>query len=157
MKMMFPIVASKADRMIEFVGSKVGSEGLIELKEVFASYTTESIASVAFGLEVDCHGNPDNAFRKAGRAVFEPPAWENIKGIFAFSFENLAKFLNLSFTNKEVTKFFMNTVKDTKEYREKNNVERNDFFQLVMNILKTDKDFTFEEMAANCFIFFGAG
>lgn len=50
----------------------------------------------------------------------------------------------------------MKTVKDTLEYRDKNNVQRNDFFQLAMNIYKNN-EISFNDLAANCFVFFLAG
>lgn len=156
MKMMFPIVASKADRMIEYVETLVGSKGSIDLKETLSSYTTEAIASVAFGIEANCHGNPDSPFRKVGKAVFEPPAWENVKNFILISSEKIARFLNLGFNSKETTDFFLGTVRETLEYRERNKIERNDFFQLIMNVMKNE-GLSFEEMAANCFVFFLAG
>lgn len=35
---------------------------------------------------------------------------------------------------KETTEFFIKAVKDTFEYREKNNVQRNDFMQLLIEL-----------------------
>lgn len=156
MKLMFPIVTTKADRMIDYLMPFVEKDGSIEMKEILSSYTTESIASVAFGLETECLGNPNSPFRKIGKAVFEPPAWENIKNFIAISSETITNLFNLGFNSKETTDFFMGTVKDTMKYRDEKNYERNDFFQLVMKIHK-DNQMTFNELAANCFVFFLAG
>ncbi len=143
MKMMFPLVEAKADRMVEFLSSKVGSSDLYELKELFASYTTESISSVAFGIEANCHGDPENRFRKAGKLVMEPDGYTNLKNFLGLTSETVAKWLNLSFNPKEVTEFFMGAVRETLDYRETNKIERNDFFQLGMNIMKNDPEFKF--------------
>lgn len=156
MKMMFPIVSSKADRMIDYLMPTADQNAQVEMKEVLSSYTTEAIASVAFGLETECLGNPDSPFRKIGKAVFEPPAWENIKNFIAISSETITNLFNLGFNSQETTDFFMGTVKDTMKYRQENNMQRNDFFQLAMNIQK-ENQMTFNEMAANCFVFFLAG
>jgi cytochrome P450 family 6 len=157
MKMMFPIVASKADRMIEFLSSQIKSENLIEMKEIFSSYTTESIASVAFGIETEVYENDINEFRKHGKSVFEPTYWEKIKSLIVSSFGEFSKLTNLRVTSQETIDFFQGTVRETLDYRQKNNVKRNDFFQLAMEIMKNDESFTFEELAANCFLFFLAG
>jgi cytochrome P450 family 6 len=157
MKMMFPIVASKADRMIEYLHTKICSESTLDTKEVFASFTTESIASVAFGLETKVLGDDKNEFRKNGRRAFEPTGWDNLKMFIGFSFEKFAMMLNFKISTDEMIEFFQGTVRETLEYRQKNNVKRNDFFQLAMEVMENDKDFKFRELAANCFFFFLAG
>lgn len=43
------------------------------------------------------------------------------------------------------------------KYREKNGVERKDFLSLLIDMKKDGVDFTMDEIAANSFIFFGAG
>lgn len=56
-----------------------------------------------------------------------------------------------------MTEFFTGVIRDTIEYREKNNVQRKDFLQLLIDMKKSDAGITFNEIAANCFIFFFAG
>lgn len=57
----------------------------------------------------------------------------------------------------------MNVVKSTIEYREKNNIQRNDFMDLLIK-LKTDEEgdkltdgLTVDQIAAQAFLFFLAG
>lgn len=50
----------------------------------------------------------------------------------------------------------MNVVRETIEYREKHNITRNDFLQLMM-AMKNDGALTFEQIAAQCFVFFLGG
>jgi cytochrome P450 family 6 len=156
MKMMFPNVVRNCDRMINYLKPFAEKNEPHEMKEVYSSFTTEVITDVAFGLETQCLGNPDNEFRKMAKKVFEPDAWDSMKVFFVFAFEGLAKILRMGFNPKEVIVFFLATVRDTLEHREKNNVQRNDFFQLLMNIKKTE-GMSFNEMAANSFVFFVAG
>jgi cytochrome P450 family 6 len=42
--------------------------------------------------------------------------------------------LQLNFAPKDVNEFFMNSVKETVEYREKNNVQRKDFMSLLLQL-----------------------
>lgn len=64
----------------------------------------------------------------------------------------------------DVAAFFMKVVLDTVEYREKNNVRRNDFMDLLIDLKNgnqessdMDKLITLNELAAQAFIFFLGG
>jgi cytochrome P450 family 6 len=157
MKMMFPLVVKAADRMINHMRPHAKKVEQFEVKEVYAEFTTEVIASVAFGLDIECLGNPDSEFRKVSKSLFEPTGFENMKIMFIFAFPTLAKFFNMRFISKKSADFFMGVIRDTLEYREKNKVERNDFLQLLINIKDNEDGLTFNEIAANSFIFFSAG
>lgn len=156
MKMMFPNVITKADRMIEYLKPFAEKAEPLEMKEIYSSFTTEVISDVAFGLETDCLGNPDSEFRRMANVAVQPSGWEFLKIFFVVSFSKLASFLRLGFNGKAVTEFFTRIVRETVSYRETNNVQRNDFMQLLMNIQKTE-GLTFTDLAANSFVFFLAG
>jgi cytochrome P450 family 6 len=156
MKMMFPNVVSSSDRMINYLMPYAQKVEPLEMKEVYASFTTEVIADVAFGLETQCLGNPENDLRKYAKRMFEPTLMENIRFGFVMSFEKISKYFKIGFNSPDVIEFFTQTVRQTLEYREKNKVERNDFFQLLINI-RDKEGMTFTEILANSFIFFLAG
>jgi cytochrome P450 family 6 len=44
--------------------------------------------------------------------------------------------LQLRFTPKWASEFFLNLVKDTVQYREENDVTKNDFLQLLMQLMR---------------------
>ncbi|KAL7022687.1 hypothetical protein ACKWTF_012346 [Chironomus riparius] len=157
MKMMFPLVSTLADDMIEYLKVIIEKTDTHEMKEIYSSFTTEVIASVAFGLDTKCHGNPNNDFRRMARSIFEPTALENIKNLIIISSEKISNMFNLAFNRQETTDFFLRIVRENLEYREKNNVKRNDFFQLLINIKNSEIGMTFNEIAANSFVFFAAG
>lgn len=63
-----------------------------------------------------------------------------------------------------VTTFFLKTVEEVVSYRRKNKVVRNDFMQLMMNLMSKENDndddadaLTMKQVAAQCFLFFFAG
>lgn len=157
MKMMFPIVSQTADRMVDYLIKLEQTRESIEVKEVYASYATEVIGNVAFGLDLECIGHPDNEFRQVTRAVFEPNKWQNLRITFIFALQKVAKFFNMGLNPPNVIDFFMSTVRQNLEYREKNNIQRNDFFQLLINIKNSNAGMSFNEIAANSFVFFAAG
>lgn len=157
LKIMFPIVVSKADRMIEFLKSHIKMENYLEFNELFGAYTTEAIASLAFGIETKCLGNPDNGFRKEGRRIFEPTVFETMKKVMGRSSKTLVEHLGLYFIPKSVTRFFTDALMESFEYRKGNNFKRDDFLQIAMDIMKNDKNFTIEKTVANCFVYLFAG
>ncbi|CRL05219.1 CLUMA_CG018250, isoform A [Clunio marinus] len=157
MKMMFGNVSDICDRMIDFIKPTANPKGDVEMKEVLSSFTTEVISSVAFGLETKCLGNPKNEFRKMAAAVFDPPVWEVAKFLFMTAFQDLSKFLRLSLNSKETTNFFMGVIENSLKYRDTNNVQRNDFLQLLIHIRDSESGLSFNEIAANSFVFFVAG
>lgn len=156
-KMMFPIVAEAADRMVGYLKQANLSKDSLEMKEVFAEFTTEVIANVAFGLDIKCLGHPENEFRKVTKSIFNGSKWQNFKGFLIFAMPNAAKYFNMALNPRFVTDFFVKTVRDNLEYREKNNIRRNDFFQLLLDIKNSEMGMTLNEIAANSFAFFIAG
>lgn len=80
--------------------------------------------------------------------------------------------LGVRWNDEDVTEFFMNVVRETIHYRKESGLRRNDFMQLLIDMMKKDDDIsdvvdaksgrhngflTFEEIAAQAFVFFFAG
>ena len=82
-------------------------------------------------------------------AVFEPSKWETIKFLFMQSFQDAAKFLDLSINSRETTEFFMGVIKNSVGVREANNINRNDFLQLLIQLKNSEMGMSMNEIAAN--------
>lgn len=168
MKMMFNTLLGCTEELVKYldVSAKVGIE--VDIKEILACYTTDVIGSCALGLECNSFGM-DNTFRKLNRRALYLGFTRLLKRNFSFLFPTIAKFFGVIHFNKEVSDFYMNSVKETVEYREKNNFTRKDFMQLFINMKNNktldedikkeldDKKITLEEIAAQVFAFFFAG
>lgn len=87
------------------------------MRELSAIHSTNVIASVAFGTEINCIENLNDGFRVCGRKVFEPSRKNWFKG-----------FLNL------LAQIIFSVVKNNLDLRDKNNVIREDFFQLLVQM-----------------------
>lgn len=165
-KMMFGTVQDICLEMIDYM-EKQGTTFEIEMKEILARFTTDVIGNVAFGLEMNSMKDPNSMFRKMGRKVFDMSPLKMMKFMLIMSFKSLAKKLNLMISDKEVSDFFLSSIRETVEYREKNNIKRNDFLSLLLEIKNHGKisddigeavgKLTFEELAAQSFVFFLAG
>lgn len=106
----------------------------VEIREIFARYATNVIASVAFGIDVECIENPLAEFRQYGQRFFEPTPINMFRFHLAFIYPKLAELLRLRFTDKDIGDFMTDTVRQTVDYREKNGIIRKDFLQLLMQL-----------------------
>lgn len=100
------------------------------------------------------------------RRFFDEPKYSPAVFQLAMMFKGLAKKLHVTMLDGEVAGFFRNVVESTVKYRESNNVNRNDFIHLLIQLKnkgaldgETTKNgqLTIDEVAAQAFIFVLAG
>lgn len=160
MRYMFPQIRTVGERLSDCWSSVVADEKDVEIMEYLARYTTDVIGTTAFGIECNSLKDEDADFRVMCRSVFKDPR-HSMKVIFLMgAFMETARFLGMKTHKEQVLDFFMGIVKETIEYREKNKVERNDFMDILLKMKNESKDgytLTFNEIAAQVFVFFAAG
>lgn len=159
---MFSTVVEVAERFRECLIEIVKDEGEIEIKDLLARFTTDVIGSCAFGIECHSLKDPDSEFRRMGSLTFDSPRYSIPIQMLINAFKTLSRRLGIKFIRDDVSQFFMKVVRDTVEYREKNNVTRNDFMDLLIKMKNQEKDektgnLTLNEIAAQAFIFYLAG
>ena len=133
MKMMFHLMVECVEQFKEFLNEAAEQEEILDMKEVVSKFNTEVIGSCAFGLQFNAIKDDKSEFRKMGRKVFEPSITAPLRRL-ARTFPFLSKFLRIRMFSHEISDFFTGLVKDTIEYREKNNIVRNDFMQLLIQL-----------------------
>lgn len=104
------------------------------LYSIAACYSTDIIGSCAFGLECNSFVDTDSPFMKYGRKIFQRNFLEQLKGLLTVSFPALSRALRLKLIPADVRNFLYDVVTKTVSYREKNNISRNDFLQLLIDI-----------------------
>lgn len=124
--------------MGEYIVKKLENEE--KLCFLIGCYSTDIIGSCAFGLECNSFKDPDSTFLTYGKKIFSRNKLQLLAVIFATSFPNLARALHVKIVPPEVTTFFSDVVAKTVEYREKNNVARTDFLQLLIDIKNNKED-----------------
>lgn len=124
---------------------------------------------------MDTINDPNNDFRKYGRQILELSIDNAFRRLISFIAPELMSLLRIKLVNPNIEKFIVAMVKQNLEYREKNNISRKDFFQLLIQlrntgtvqlddewetVIKTDesqKSMNLMELAAQAIVFFGAG
>jgi cytochrome P450 family 6 len=176
MKLMFQVLVDCGNELRAHVDENAANGDVLEVKDILAKFSTDVIASVAFGIQCNCLKNPEAEFRKWGRKIFQTNIKTGIRDIIIFLSPTVASILKIPSVPRDVTHYFRKMVKETVEYRENNNVTRNDFMQLLIQIKNKgecvaekqmngtkesdngkDINLTMNEIAAQAFVFFVAG
>jgi cytochrome P450 family 6 len=134
MRMMFGTLVGCGEELNSVLREPARNGETFEVKDVLARFTTDIIASCAFGIQCNCLNNPDAEFRLWGRRIFSPTLRMNIFRFANLLMPSLIRLFGLSFIPADVSNYFMKMVAETVEFREKNGVCRNDFMQLLIQL-----------------------
>lgn len=113
------------------------------------NFKASKISNFLAGLE-----DPNSEFLKHGRRIFDITKLDILRFIGFSLFPKLCRMFHLRLQPAEATDFFFHTFLKTMEYREKNNIERNDLVSLLLTLKGI---FTKEELAAESFLMYIAG
>jgi cytochrome P450 family 6 len=134
MKLMFQRSVDCGDEL-KLCLENFGEKGeVIEVKDILARFSTDVISSCAFGVQCNCLKNEDAEFRQWGRKIFEPSIQRIVTAILSAVAPVVLDKLKMSILDSDVSKYFLKMVKETVEYRQMNNVKRNDFLQLLIQL-----------------------
>lgn len=166
LKQMFLTILDVGRRLEDYLMPYAQTKTDIEIRDVLGRFMTDVIASCAFGLETDCLNDPKSPFREMGRKMINFPKSKALKLIFASTFQWQARWLGIRWNDEDVSEFFMSVVRETIHYRKTSGLRRSDFMQLLIDMMGEDECdeskanngfLTFEEIAAQAFVFFFAG
>lgn len=187
MRQMFELVNDCAFDMTEYFKnqSATGKEIHIEMKELFSKYTTDVIASTAFGIKVNSFENSKNEFFVTGSRMLNLDGFKSIaKLILLRTAPWIMKALNIQFLDGCAARFFKKLVLDTIDVRMRNNIFRPDMINILMQLkignkaeqqqlddndgsdtmndskigsASEERQWTDNEIVAQCFLFFLAG
>lgn len=108
----------------------------VELKDLFTRYTTNIIATCAFGLKVDALTERDNEFYQCGKKMTDFDGIQGIKFLLSDVVPRLMRFFKVTFVEKKLAEYFHNVVKTAMVYREQNDIYRPDMIHLLMQAQK---------------------
>ncbi|XP_065205534.1 probable cytochrome P450 6a13 [Planococcus citri] len=186
MKFMFSLVRTCGEKLNEVINEKTYDESL-EAKDLFSRYTCDVIGSCVFGLDSKSLDNPNSEFRIVGKKIFRFRFKSLIRMLKVKIPKSLIKLLEITLMDRKTQNFFRDIIYNTVNYRERNDIVRNDLLDLlialkhddtcILNVSKEDEEdlkkflkqvgshaedkndtkITNEVMAAQALLFFLAG
>ncbi|KAJ8667185.1 hypothetical protein QAD02_008847 [Eretmocerus hayati] len=161
LKEMFYLIVDCARHFEDYVNTLVDRDEAVEFRELTAKFTTQTIGVCAFGLDTKAIHDEDSDFRKFGKAIFSTSLLSICKRLLQDSFPKIYALFGV-FGYSKANRFFIRTIKETVEYRKKNNVRRNDFVDLLMDMQGQPEkmntiDFTDMFLTGQALVFFAAG
>lgn len=161
MKLMFDLVLKCSTEFVDYLYDHSELYSTFETKEVFRRYTTDVIATSAFGITVNSMKDPNNEFYLKGleASKFSTGPLSMIKFIIMRSAPRLAKLFGMSFFPSTTSAFFKRIVEENINVREKEGIVRPDMIHLLMQARDKNNThkMTLDDIVSQAFIFFFAG
>ncbi|XP_046680662.1 cytochrome P450 6k1-like isoform X2 [Homalodisca vitripennis] len=136
LKRMFNQLDKSCEHLVQTLGESCGEP--LDTKKITSRYVLEVIASIAFGL--DLSKNAQSAeFVQNSTSLYATGYQMTLIQILGMVSYKLVNLLGLSMYKREVEHYFQNLTKQTKEYRRKNKIERDDYFQLLLALQEEEE------------------
>ncbi|XP_063994778.1 cytochrome P450 6k1-like [Diachasmimorpha longicaudata] len=138
---------------------------VIELTEICSRYTTDMIATTAFGLNANSLNNPTAEFWEIGKQMFRDTFYRSIELNCIFFAPFLVSLMRFKIFPQSLTQFMRNIIWDTISEREKSGFKRHDLIDLLVELkneeaTEADKkifEFQGDNIVAQAAIFFVGG
>uniref|UniRef100_A0A1B6GAY2 Cytochrome P450 n=1 Tax=Cuerna arida TaxID=1464854 RepID=A0A1B6GAY2_9HEMI len=135
---MFEQVSKCGDNMMKTIEKHSPTEGL-ETKNLLFEFTLDVISSCAFGVQY----HPDSAefkeFKLFVEKAFAFSPFKLLKLALMLLAPKVAEFFKMSTTPGGTRSYFINLTKATIKYRKDNNIQRNDYFQLLLTLKEQEE------------------
>uniref|UniRef100_U5EKC8 Putative cytochrome n=1 Tax=Corethrella appendiculata TaxID=1370023 RepID=U5EKC8_9DIPT len=160
-KFMYNTIASLGDDFLQIFLDGIDSNEPVDVKNVCQRFTSDVITSCAFGLDPQSLRTGTSEVLENGNKILIQPGWKSAKFFLLMMFRKWGQRLHIKSFPTEVSDFFYNLTKHTVEQREKDNIVRNDFLNLLIQIRNENSDdgnqLTIEQIAAQSLLFLIAG
>ncbi|EFN77007.1 Cytochrome P450 9e2 [Harpegnathos saltator] len=160
MKTMFNLISDYAEDFTNFVVQLPPEKRVMEAKDVFKRYTTDIIATCAYGISINSMRNPNNLFYIFANDKTFLKTLNVLHLTINRCFPWLGRILKFKFVNEKMGKFFQNIVEISIRTRIENNIVRPDMLHLMMESRDRENNslnLTMEDMVSQVFAFFLAG
>ncbi|XP_053693813.1 cytochrome P450 6d3-like [Sabethes cyaneus] len=159
---MYPTILSIGYKFQRYLEPAASKNEIVDMRALLSRFMQEVVASVFFGYEANCINNPNDDFTRIMDFVQKDNISINFRSAATFLCPGLLKITGISGLEPEVKEFVTKIITEQVEYREKNNVQRKDFIQQLIELRREDSKnkevmLSLEECAANIFLFYIAG
>ncbi|KAG8273794.1 hypothetical protein J6590_011339 [Homalodisca vitripennis] len=110
----------------------------VDTKSVMFSFSTDVIASCAFGMQIKSESSELQKFKEMVNKSIGNSAFTPLRIALKQFYPKLANFLGIKAIPSDANNYFMNITKATLQHRLKNNVRREDFFQMLLTLKEQD-------------------
>ncbi|EDW60585.1 cytochrome P450 6g1-like [Drosophila virilis] len=138
-KQMYPLMVEIAEDLESHLARHrpaQGTEYITEVKDICARFTTDSIATIAFGVRANSLANPEAEFRNQGRKVLGASLSRSKDYFVAFFMPKLVSLLRIKFFTEEYSNFIRNTINHVMSEREGTATVRNDLIDVLVGLRK---------------------
>jgi cytochrome P450 len=157
LKVMYPLVEEVQGQMVKYINEKISTQKTpFDARELCTLYTIDVVAKAIYGIDAKSFVGDKSEIREIVRRLFAPSGLFILKMFMVASLPFLKNFFNMRFTPVDIEHFFINLMKDSISYREKNNVKRDDFLDYLLT-LKAKKGLQEIDMASHTISFFTDG
>ncbi|XP_054737901.1 uncharacterized protein LOC129244309 [Anastrepha obliqua] len=170
LKHMLPLVEEVGRELDKYLLSRsiechAANSFTMEMKELCALYTTDVIATVAYGVQANCFKNPNGEFRRHGRAVFKFSVRRSLEFMVVFFMPHLVPYLKFKVVPPTSSEFLRSTINYVMEQRELSGLKRNDLIDILIEFKNSTKNknsphgliFEGDILVAQAALFFTAG
>ena len=119
LKMIFPVLLDCGNQLQRHLTKMLNTNRSIEMYEISASYASNVVASVVYGIDIDCLANLKHPFRNAVHKVHEINLKNAFRFIGWFFLPKLLKWSGLGFVDREVEEYFLKLTAQTLKMRER--------------------------------------
>lgn len=122
------------------VAAAAGQTGAVELevKDYAARYTTDVIASCAYGVRANALADPESAFRRNGRKVFTFNLWRMLEVTAVHFLPEVSKSFRFRLFGAESTRFFKRMIEHVMGERERTQESRKDLIDMLIQLKNED-------------------
>lgn len=166
-KQMFPLVEVIGSELDNYLCNMAlnSDTNEVEVKNICGHYTTDVIASIAFGIQANSLKDPNSEFRRNGRKLFKFTHYRAFEFITVFFLPELARICGCKMFSKEAATFLRSSIQHIMAERIKSGCTRNDLIDTLVAFKKAaeaDKDKQHlaqnpDMLVAQAAVFFTAG
>lgn len=157
LKAMYPLAVEVQGQLVKHLKEQIESKKLpLDARELSTKFTIDVVAKAIYGIDAKSFTDESGEIREIVRRLFDPSGAFILKMFVASAIPILKKVMSMRFTPVEIEQFFIKLMKDSIDYREKNNVKREDFLDYLLQ-LRSKKGMREIDMASHTISFFTDG
>ncbi|XP_012536047.1 cytochrome P450 6j1 [Monomorium pharaonis] len=137
LKILLETIKQVCEKFESYLDKKLSKTGKaeLELKTLFARFTSQVVSSAAFGVDGLCFDEKDKeSFYEVGNEFLKPSLWNSIVFNITFFMPWLNKIFKASILPKKADRLFRTMVANVIEKRQKEGIRGNDFLQVMVDL-----------------------